>query len=92
VTPFGVKGRGGRSASRAGVGERQGVGTARRTLVLAQPPTPRRGSRLDQLAAEIRREYTAAQEDFESAVMHAVRCGEKLIEAKADVGWGNWCS
>ncbi|MGI8440812.1 MAG: DUF3102 domain-containing protein, partial [Thermoleophilaceae bacterium] len=42
------------------------------------------------LAGEIRAEHEQAQEAFASAVEHAVRCGELLLEAKAQVGHGGW--
>jgi len=42
------------------------------------------------LAADIRREHDAAQAKFASAVEHAVRCGELLTEAKAQVAHGEW--
>lgn len=42
------------------------------------------------LAADIRREHDAAQAKFASAVEHAVRCGELLAEAKAQVRHGGW--
>ncbi|MEJ7804019.1 MAG: DUF3102 domain-containing protein [Candidatus Limnocylindria bacterium] len=42
------------------------------------------------LAADIRREHEAAQQAFASAVEHAVRCGELLAEAKAQVRHGEW--
>jgi hypothetical protein len=45
---------------------------------------------LDTLAAGIRQEVEAAEADFQSAVAHAVRAGELLIEAKATVGHGGW--
>jgi hypothetical protein len=45
------------------------------------------------LMAEIRRQHEAAQDAFRSAVEHAIRCGELLAEAKAQLphgGWGAW--
>jgi hypothetical protein len=45
---------------------------------------------LDALAAEIRDEVDAAEADFQSAVGHAIRAGELLIEAKAQVKHGEW--
>ncbi|MEJ7786351.1 MAG: DUF3102 domain-containing protein [Solirubrobacteraceae bacterium] len=42
------------------------------------------------LAVDIRREHEAAQQAFASAVEHAVRCGELLAEAKAQVRHGEW--
>ena len=42
------------------------------------------------LAADIRREVQAAEADFQSAVAHAIRAGELLIEAKAQVRHGEW--
>ena len=42
------------------------------------------------LAQDIRREHEAAQQAFASAVEHAVRCGELLAEAKAQVRHGAW--
>lgn len=42
------------------------------------------------IAQEIRREVDAAEADFESAVQHAIRAGELLTEAKAQVNHGEW--
>jgi hypothetical protein len=42
------------------------------------------------LAAEIEAEHAATQEAAQSALEHAVRCGELLIQAKAQVGHGDW--
>jgi len=42
------------------------------------------------LAGEIRAEVEAAEADFRSAVRHAVRAGELLAEAKAQVKHGEW--
>lgn len=53
----------------------------------------KRGSALATIATEIEREHVAAQGAYRSALEHAVRCGELLIEAKAAVshgGWGEW--
>lgn len=46
-----------------------------------------------ELTTEIATEHEAAQSAFRSAVEHAIRCGELLIEAKAQLphgGWGEW--
>lgn len=45
---------------------------------------------LTTLAGEIVAEHDAAQGAFRSAVEHAIRCGELLIEAKAEIGHGGW--
>ena len=45
---------------------------------------------LDTLAVEIRQEAEAAEADFQSAVVHAIRAGELLIEAKSQVAHGAW--
>lgn len=42
------------------------------------------------LAADIKAEITAAERDFESAVAHAIKAGELLLEAKANVDHGGW--
>jgi len=42
------------------------------------------------LTQDIRREHEAAQRAFASAVEHAVRCGELLAEAKAQIRHGEW--
>lgn len=42
------------------------------------------------LAAEIREEYELANSLARDAVVHAIRCGEKLIEAKAALAHGEW--
>lgn len=42
------------------------------------------------LAGDIRREHEQASEAFASAVEHAIRCGELLTDAKAQVGHGGW--
>lgn len=46
--------------------------------------------RLAHLADEIRTEVDAAEADFQSALQHAIRAGELLIEAKAQVEHGQW--
>jgi hypothetical protein len=48
------------------------------------------GDELPQLAAAIRDEVEQAEADFRSAVAHAIRAGELLIEAKAQVAHGGW--
>jgi hypothetical protein len=45
---------------------------------------------LDALAEQIRAEHEACEESAESAVMHAIRAGELLTEAKAQVRHGKW--
>lgn len=45
---------------------------------------------LDELAEQIRVEHEACEESAESAVMHAIRAGELLTEAKARVRRGEW--
>ena len=42
------------------------------------------------LAAEINREHEQCEQAFTSAVEHAIRCGELLEEAKAQVQHGEW--
>lgn len=46
--------------------------------------------RLAVLAEEIGAEVAAAETEFQSAVRHAIRAGEKLIEAKGLVSHGQW--
>jgi hypothetical protein len=48
------------------------------------------GADLDSLAADIRREVQAAEAAWQDAVAHAIRAGELLIEAKAQVEHGHW--
>ena len=55
-------------------------------------PATREGGELEALAAGIRYEVEAAEADFQSAVAHALRAGELLIEAKAQVRHGDWLS
>ena len=45
---------------------------------------------LDRLTVDIRDEHKAAQRDHLSAVKHAIRCGQLLLEAKAGVSHGAW--
>jgi len=45
---------------------------------------------LSQLALAIRDEVDAADREFQSAVQHATKAGELLIEAKGKVGHGGW--
>jgi hypothetical protein len=45
---------------------------------------------LDQLAADINRAHEAAECGMRESLLHAKLAGEKLIEAKAKVGHGNW--
>jgi hypothetical protein len=47
-------------------------------------------SLLDRLAREIRAEHQATESAFESAVRHAHRCGQLLLEAKTLCGHGHW--
>jgi hypothetical protein len=47
-------------------------------------------TQLGELASEINREAQLVEEAFRSAVRHAIRAGELLNEAKAQVGHGNW--
>jgi hypothetical protein len=49
-----------------------------------------RDDKLDALAVKIGREVEAAEADFVSAVKHAIRAGELLIEAKAQMKHGKW--
>lgn len=44
----------------------------------------------ESLAARIRSEVEAAERDWGSALAHAIRAGELLIEAKADLQHGEW--
>lgn len=50
----------------------------------------RAASDLDAIAVQIRREVDAAENDFRSAVVHGVRAGELLIDAKSRVKHGEW--
>lgn len=45
---------------------------------------------LSALAADINAEHKAAQTSAHTAVEHALRCGELLIEAKAKVAHDEW--
>ena len=45
---------------------------------------------LETVAAEINREHEAFREAARSAVEHARRAGERLLEAKAQIGHGKW--
>jgi hypothetical protein len=45
---------------------------------------------LASLAADIRKEHEACEADARSAVEHAIRAGELLIEAKARTKHGEW--
>jgi hypothetical protein len=56
-------------------------------------PVRREPVALTDIAEAVRTEHAAAAADFQSAVGHAIRCGEHLTEAKAQVphgGWGEW--
>jgi hypothetical protein len=82
-----------RSPGGASSGRRPKRGSAcpRRCPDVCRPrrrPAPRRTTSI--IAEEIRREVDAAEADFQSAVQHAIRAGELLIEAKAAVGHGNF--
>lgn len=48
--------------------------------------------KLDRLAEEIGYEVDQAEAKFESAIDHAIRAGEKLMEAKRLVPHGTWLS
>jgi hypothetical protein len=50
----------------------------------------RRRCELKRLAAEIRREHEAAEDSWRDALAHAVRAGERLIQAKRLVKHGEW--
>jgi Protein of unknown function (DUF3102) len=50
-------------------------------------PAPRA---LDTIASEIRQDIEAADKHWQSAVHHAIRAGEGLIEAKATLRHGQW--
>jgi Protein of unknown function (DUF3102) len=58
--------------------------------VTALPEPARRP--LPALAGEIRNEVEAAESAWQDAVGHAIRAGELLIEAKAQVKHGEWLS
>jgi DNA N-6-adenine-methyltransferase (Dam)/Protein of unknown function (DUF3102) len=45
---------------------------------------------LPDLAQEIEREHAAAARDARSAMEHAIRCGELLLQAKAALAHGEW--
>ena len=47
-------------------------------------------NRLPILIGEIEHEHQAAIGSARSAIEHAVRCGQLLIEAKASIGHGGW--
>lgn len=47
---------------------------------------------MSDLAGKINVEHRAVEDAATSAVEHAIRCGEYLIEAKAEAGHGNWLS
>jgi hypothetical protein len=47
-------------------------------------------NRLTALAVEIGQEHTCALRFAETAARHAIRCGERLIEAKALCRPGQW--
>jgi len=50
--------------------------------------SPRRSTAI--IAEELRSEVDAAEADYQSAVQHAIRAGELLVEAKAQVKHGEW--
>lgn len=50
----------------------------------------RRGAALDALASEIREQTRLAERHWNEAIHHAIRAGELLIEAKAQVRHGEW--
>jgi hypothetical protein len=56
------------------------------TTALERPPA----RDLDTLATEIRDHHEAAQAAFRTSIEEAVLCGEKLIEAKAQLPHGGW--
>jgi Protein of unknown function (DUF3102) len=63
---------------------------AQRQRRLRAVPDKVKHPHLDALAVEIRAEVDAAEADFVSAVQHAIRAGELLIEAKAQMKHGKW--
>jgi hypothetical protein len=48
------------------------------------------GSRLDDLAQEIRREVALAEQHWRDAVGHGIRVGQLLVEVKAELRHGEW--
>ena len=64
-----------------------GAAVARLSNDAAEDSTP---SRQVHLAAQIEREHQAAIGAARSAIEHAIRCGNLLLEAKAQVGHGGW--
>jgi hypothetical protein len=53
-------------------------------------PTSASPTSLEAIASEIRKEVEAAEHAWQGAVTHAIRAGELLIEAKAQVRHGEW--
>lgn len=53
-------------------------------------PARRSSAELDNIATAIQVEHEAAQSAFRTAVEHAIRCGELLVEAKAQARHGEW--
>jgi hypothetical protein len=47
-------------------------------------------SQLDTLAERIKAEHLACDAAMSDALGHALDAGDLLIEAKAQVGWGDW--
>lgn len=60
------------------------MGFAMSAVAVITPPT------LDELIVAINREHQLVVEGVSAAVKHAIRCGENLIEARLQIGWGDW--
>jgi hypothetical protein len=51
---------------------------------------PFRSNSLTVLAAQIQKEYGIATKNVRNGLSHAIRCGELLLEAKAQIKHGSW--
>ncbi len=61
-----------------------------RAQELSDRASPLTGTVVANLAAEINAEHDAAHRDAETAVQHAVRCGEQLLTVKASLKHGEF--
>jgi hypothetical protein len=59
-------------------------------MAVAHPST--RAGSLDELATEINSAHAACESSYADALEHAFRCGELLIQAKAQLPHGGWTS
>ncbi len=59
-------------------------------ITVCREGEPRTLSTIDELAVEVRAEHARALASASAVVVHAIRCGELLLKAKARIPHGHW--